>query len=210
MLRQFDKKFRRGVPSQDTASHPAVPASAENGYAVAYASAVSCDYVAENASSYVDAELNPLAIQQIANHLNHCPNCAKMVADVERVGLVLEREWCDSALLPSSLEVEFALDSILDALPPVHESNLESKHTGIPHVTRWVRFTTGVVGGAIFVTSLWSSYQIGFWQGRASAFTPEPAVRQPLSPAPTPPKTPPPTLLQFRLPLKPPRVGSTT
>ncbi len=197
MLRHFDNKNRRSISSQDTASAPAASLWQANDDAFASLPAVSCDYVAENVSGYVDAELNPQAIQQIANHLNNCPNCAKIVAEVERVGLVLEREWSDNAPLPSSLEVEFALDSIMDALPPIYEPSRSSKHGDTPHVTRWVRFTTGFVGGALFVTSLWSSYQVGFWQGRASYFAPA-TLHQPLPTAPTPPPAKSPESTLFR------------
>lgn len=197
MLKQFDGKNRRGSASQYTPA-PASAASPWQANEDAL-TAVSCDYVADNVSSYVDAELSPLTIQQIANHLNICPNCAKMAAEVSRVGLALEREWSDNAPLPSSLEVEFALDAIMDALPPVHEASLAPTHGDSPRIARWGRFTTGFVGGALFVASLWSSYQVGFWQGRASSFAP-PTLHQPLpaspSPAPPPYKSPESTLFR--------------
>ncbi|GDX40924.1 hypothetical protein LBMAG21_12160 [Armatimonadota bacterium] len=200
MLRHFDHKNRRDIVSKETNSTPIWQA---NDYAVIPVPAVACDYVAENTSSYLDAELDLRAMEQIANHLNNCSNCAKTVAGVESVGLVLEREWSDIAPLPSSLEIEFALDSIMDALPPLHERTHDAKHADTSHSTRWVRFTTGIVGGALFVASLWSSYQVGFWQGRVSAFTPEPGYHQPLpvnpipsvsTPAPPSPKPPETTL----------------
>jgi len=125
-----------------------------------------CAFVSVNLSAYQDGELDPDSLKLIVSHLAHCPNCAAAFDALQEVDETLEREWRDSAPLPSSSQFASALDAIMDALPdePVATPVFAPKR--IHARVRWTRFATGVAGLCAFGSLLWSSYRLGYQQGQ--------------------------------------------
>jgi hypothetical protein len=78
----------------------------------------------------------------------------------------LEREWRDSAPLPSSSQFARSIDSIMDALPDQPAPTPVFAPKRIHARVRWTRFATGVAGLFAFGSLIWSSYRLGYEQGR--------------------------------------------
>lgn len=126
-----------------------------------------CAFVQANLPVYLDAELAPRPHNAVANHLDDCPACMNLVKEAERVDEFLRGEWSREASLPSACEVQIALDSIMDALPPQPEATPRPR---VPHSNiGWVRFSAGVAGVVLFLGLLWSSYQVGYSHGVSHA-----------------------------------------
>ena len=90
---------------------------------------------------------------------------------------MIQREWRD-APLPSASEMRFALDSIMDALPPVPNAPPVFAPRRIHARFRWMRFATGIASIIALLGLLWSTYRFGFTQGRSSLSTPFAPRRQ--------------------------------
>jgi hypothetical protein len=127
-----------------------------------------CDLVVANLSAFQDGELDPDQQRVIEAHLHKCDYCASVFAAIKTTDMALEREWREGAPLPSSLEVKVAIDSIMEALPPVPAPAPQFEPKRVHARTRWMRFATGMTGGFALVGMLMSSYAIGFANGRKS------------------------------------------
>lgn len=125
-----------------------------------------CDLVIANLSSYQDNELDPDQKRVIEAHLHKCDYCASVFEAIKTTDMLVEREWRDGSPLPSSLEIDVAIDAIMDALPPVPAPRFEPKR--VHARTRWMRFATGITGIFGFSGMLLSSYALGFANGRRS------------------------------------------
>ena len=130
----------------------------------------------ETLSAYLDGELDSDSQAEVANHLNNCPQCADAFDALLATDRMIQREWRD-APLPSASEMRFALDSIMDALPPLPVAPPAFAPRRIHAKARWMRFATGIAGVIALLGLLWSSYRLGFAQGRSSLssqFAPRP------------------------------------
>lgn len=125
-----------------------------------------CEFVSVNLSAYQDGELDPDSLKLIVSHLTHCPNCAASFDALQSVDETLEREWRDSAPLPSSSQFARSLDSIMEALPNEPAVTPAFAPKRVHARVRWTRFATGVAGLFAFGSLLWSSYRLGYQQGQ--------------------------------------------
>src|SRR5262249_37298939 len=98
----------------------------------------------ESLSDYVDNEVTPDQRRVIESHLIRCPHCADVLDALQTTDEMLEREWRESAPLPSSMELQQAVDSIMAALPPVPEQSATFAPKRVHSKTRWMRFSTGM------------------------------------------------------------------
>jgi|SRR5579871_2581738 len=125
-----------------------------------------CDLVVANLSAYQDDELDPDQKRVIEAHLHKCDYCASVFEAIKTTDMLVEREWREGSPLPSSLEIDVAIDAIMDALPPMPAPRFEPKR--VHARTRWMRFATGITGLFGFSGMLLSSYALGFANGRRS------------------------------------------
>jgi hypothetical protein len=125
-----------------------------------------CEFVSVNLSAYQDGELDPDSLKLIVSHLAHCPHCAAAFDALQEVDETLEREWRDSAPLPSSSQFAASIDSIMDSLPSEPAATPVFAPKRIHARVRWTRFATGVAGLCAFGSLLWSSYRLGYQQGQ--------------------------------------------
>ena len=133
-----------------------------------------CEFVSVNLSAYQDGELDPDSLNLIVSHLTHCPHCAAAFDALQSVDETLEREWRDSAPLPSSSQFAHALDAILKALPDEPAAAPTFAPKRVHARVRWTRFATGVAGLFAFGSLLWSSYRLGYQQGQMTNASPHP------------------------------------
>ena len=151
-----------------------------------------CDFVTTNLSAYLDGELDSAQTRLVGSHLGKCPRCSEILESLSDVDETIQREWRDSAPLPSSFRFEQAVDDIMAALPSVPVEAVAFAAHRVHARARWMRFATGVAGLVVILTSLWSSYWLGYTNGRRSLSTPGSVFSnpfrynpsQPLSPAP--------------------------
>jgi anti-sigma factor RsiW len=132
--------------------------------------------VAVNLSAYLDNELDPDQSDMITAHLESCAACADLLDAMEETDEEIQREWREDSPLPSSSQFRQSVDAIMDALPAELVAEPVFAPKRVHARTRWVRFATGMSGFILVAGMLWSSYRIGYVQGRQnagkSAFTP--------------------------------------
>jgi anti-sigma factor RsiW len=157
-LRDFSKRDRNALPPTGR--------SGGNGGWPGRGGDDACEFVSVNLSAYQDGELDPDSLKLIVSHLAHCPNCADAFDALQMVDETLEREWRDSAPLPSSSQFAHSIDSIMDALPNEPAATPAFAPKRIHARVRWTRFATGVAGLFAFGSLLWSSYRLGYEQGQ--------------------------------------------
>jgi len=128
-----------------------------------------CRLVAVNLSAYLDNELDPDQSEMVTAHLEACADCADLLDAMYDTDEEIQREWREDTPLPSSSQFRRSIDAIMDALPaePVAEPVFAPKR--VHARTRWVRFATGMSGMVVIAAMLWSSYRIGYVQGRQNA-----------------------------------------
>ena len=131
----------------------------------------------ETLSAYLDGELDSDSQTEVANHLNNCPQCADAFDALLATDRMIQREW-RNAPLPSASEMRFALDSIMDALPPVPAAPPVFAPRRVHARFRWMRFATGIASIIALLGLLWSTYRFGFAQGRSSLSMPFAPRRQ--------------------------------
>lgn len=131
-----------------------------------------CNFIAANLSAYLDGELDSDQARLVGAHLKQCPHCAEILEAMSTVDETIEREWRESTPLPSSLHFDAAIDNIMDALPSVPVEAVAFAAHRVHARTRWMRFATGIAGAVAVVTSLWSSYWLGYSNGRRSIAAP--------------------------------------
>jgi anti-sigma factor RsiW len=143
-----------------------------------------CNLVVVNLSAYLDDELDPDMQQVVEAHLRNCSRCTEVVAALQTTDTIIQREWRDNAPLPSSSEFRQAVDNLIDALPPAPVKEAPFARKRVHAKARWMRFSSGIVGVIALFSLLWSTYNLGYTQGRMS---PLPAV-SPLPAAPSNPR----------------------
>lgn len=136
----------------------------------------SCRLVSVSLSAYLDGELDPEQTQLINKHLNQCADCAAMLQAMEETDEIIEREWREGAPLPSSSQFRHSIDDIMDALPTAQAETPVFAPKRVHSRTRWMRFATGMSGVILFGGMLWSSYRLGYSQGRQSTLNPSPTA----------------------------------
>jgi anti-sigma factor RsiW len=127
-----------------------------------------CLWVAENLSAYLDEALDPATLRRFEKHIGDCLRCAadlKMFLEKDRL---IQREWRQTAPLPSSSQVRQSVDAIMDALPPAPEVPATFASKRVHARARWMRFSTGLTGLLAFFGMLWSSYRLGYLHGQKS------------------------------------------
>lgn len=127
-----------------------------------------CAIVLANLPGYMDEDLDMNQRRYIENHLSDCPTCAAELDALRSTDSRLQREWCESAPLPSSSEYKHAIDSIMAALPPAPARAAAFAPKRVHAKARWIRFSTGFAGLMAFLGLLWSSYYLGYVNGRRS------------------------------------------
>jgi anti-sigma factor RsiW len=155
-----------GFPARDRNALPPTGRSGGRGGWPGRGGDDACEFVSVNLSAYQDGELDPDSLNLIVSHLTHCPNCAAAFDALQSVDETLEREWRDSAPLPSSSQFARSIDSIMDALPEEPAPTPVFAPKRVHARVRWTRFATGVAGLFAFGSLLWSSYRLGYQQGQ--------------------------------------------
>ena len=123
-----------------------------------------CEFVSVNLSAYQDGELDPDSLKLIVSHLAHCTNCADAFDALQEIDETLEREWRDSAPLPSSSQFARSIDSIMDALPnepaatPVFAASLNAQTPPSPPFRS--QFSRSVVSLFPRITLLCSRFSV--------------------------------------------------
>ncbi len=127
-----------------------------------------CGLVAANLSAYQDGELDSDETRLVAAHVGKCPRCAEIFETLQQTDAEIEREWRESAPLPSSLRYEQAVNSVMAALPaaPVQTPTFAPRR--VHARARWTRFASGMAAVIVLAVSLWTSYQLGYTRGRSS------------------------------------------
>ena len=144
-----------------------------------------CDFVTSNLSAYLDGELDNAQTRLVGSHLGKCPRCSEILQSLSDVDETIQREWRESAPLPSSFRFEQAVDDIMAALPSVPVEAVAFAAHRVHARTRWMRFATGIAGLIAILTSLWSSYWLGYTNGRRSLSTPGSASMNPFRYSPS-------------------------
>lgn len=139
-----------------------------------------CNLVFVNLAAYQDQELDPDQLAVVEAHLNRCPRCMARLTTLQELDAQIEREWRESAPLPSSSQFKNSIDAIMAALPEEPVAAPEYTQKRVHARARWMRFSTGMAGVVAFVSMLWSSYCLGYAHGRSN-----PSVR-PALPSVTP------------------------
>jgi anti-sigma factor RsiW len=170
-----------------------------------------CTRTAANLAAYLDEELDMNQRRAVESHLNLCAACASTLDALRRTDTFIQREWRDTAPLPSSSEQKRAIDSIMAALPPVPAAPAAFAPKRVHARTRWIRFSTGLTGLIALLGLLWSSYRLGYEHGRMSVRSASiPPTNVPVSPASGSRLTPivfsPPTLFLAK-PSSPPSIA---
>ncbi len=127
-----------------------------------------CRLVGLNLPAYQDDALDPDTRNAVEAHLGHCVRCASNLEALRKTDEAIQREWRESAPLPSSLEVHVAMDAIMDALPPAPVETVEFAPKRVHARNRWTRFATGLASILTFGSLMWSSYRLGYADGRLS------------------------------------------
>ena len=149
-----------------------------------------CDFVTTNLSAYLDGELDSAQTRLVGSHLGKCPRCSEILESLSDVDETIQREWRDSAPLPSSFRFEQAVDDIMTALPSVPVEAVAFAAHRVHARTRWMRFATGIAGLVAILTSLWSSYWLGYTNGRRSLSMPGSVFSNPFRYNPSKPLSP--------------------
>ena len=143
-----------------------------------------CDLVSVNLSAYQDGELDPDQMRLVVNHLTTCPQCAAELKALRATDRRIQREWRDSAPLPSSSRFDQSIDAIMAALPPAPAAPAVFAPKRVHARARWMRFSTGMAGIIALAGMSWSSYQLGYVHGRRSTRPASPIAISPLSASP--------------------------
>ena len=77
----------------------------------------SCELIIANLSAFQDGEMDQEEARRITLHLGTCSRCAGIFAVIQETDEILEREWRNSAPLPSSLRYQKSIDCIMNSLP---------------------------------------------------------------------------------------------
>lgn len=77
----------------------------------------SCEQIIVKLSAFQDGELDHEEFRRVTLHLGKCSRCAGIFAMIQETDEILEREWRNSAPLPSSLRYTQSIDTIMDSLP---------------------------------------------------------------------------------------------
>lgn len=134
-----------------------------------------CGLVAANLSAYQDGELDSDETRLVAAHVGKCPRCAEIFETLQQTDDEIEREWRESAPLPSSLHYEQAIDSVMAALPAIPVQAPTFAPRRVHARARWTRFASGIAAVTVLAVSLWSSYQLGYTRGRSSVANASPS-----------------------------------
>lgn len=139
-----------------------------------------CDLIVVNLSAFHDGELDEDTQRLMEQHLSTCLDCARILKAMQETDAVIQREWRETAALPSS----FAVDAIMNALPAQPSPPMVLEPNRVHARTRWIRFATNVCCTFLLLALLISSYALGFLNGRDSrglhpAFDPVSAVDPP-------------------------------
>ncbi|HLJ57020.1 MAG TPA: zf-HC2 domain-containing protein [Chthonomonadaceae bacterium] len=164
-----DPFTQQAPPSDLPIDYAVVPPAKQGGRFGEGGEPESCRLVVVNLSAYLDSELDPDQAQLVADHLNSCPRCADLLDAMEGTDEDIVREWRDSAPLPSSSQFRNGVDAIMGALPPAAAAAEPFAPRRVHSRTRWMRFATGLSGVIVAGGMLWSSYRLGYVQGRAVA-----------------------------------------
>ncbi len=135
-----------------------------------------CGLVVANLSAYLDSDLVSDEQRLIAAHLAKCPNCSAVLTSMQETDQLIQREWRDSAPLPSSFAGKQSIDSIMDSLPPVPVPTPQFTPKRVHSRTRWIRFASGVTVLVCLLGSLWYTYLIGYSNGRRSISSSVPII----------------------------------
>ncbi len=131
-----------------------------------------CAFVSVSLSAYQDGELDSDSLRIVLSHLSRCPHCVSELDALQTADESLEREWRDSAPLPSSCQFKLSVDAIMDALPPAVDAPKAFAPRRVHARARWTRFAAGAAGMFAFGTLLWSSYRLGYQQGQQKSALP--------------------------------------
>ncbi len=131
-----------------------------------------CKLVMTHLAAYQDNELDSDQRYVIEAHLGKCPECAAGLEALRTTDALIEREWRECAPLPSSLRFKQSVDSIMAALPPVPVAPTAFAPKRVHSRLRWMRISAGLASVVAFFSLLWSSYRLGYEQGRQSLTTP--------------------------------------
>jgi anti-sigma factor RsiW len=125
-----------------------------------------CDLIMVNLSAYLDGELDQDTFDLVNSHIDRCSRCTAIFASMQQLDGDIEREWRDGTPLPSFIEMQDAVDAIMNSLPPAPEDTPEYAPRRVHAKVRWMRFATGLFSAIGLLTLLWSSYRLGYAQGR--------------------------------------------
>jgi anti-sigma factor RsiW len=165
----------RGFSARDRNALPPTGRSGGNGGRPGRGGDDACEFVSVNLSAYQDGELDSDSLKLIVSHLSHCPHCSAAMDALQEIDETLEREWRDSAPLPSSSQFARSIASIMDALPDEPAATPAFAPKRVHARARWTRFATGVAGAFAFGGLLWSSYRLGYQEGQHSNVSRYPA-----------------------------------
>ena len=127
-----------------------------------------CGLIMANLAAYQDNELNAEERRVVEAHLAECVHCSSSLAALQTNDRLIEREWRESAPLPSSKEFRQSVDAIMAALPPVPAKEAAFAPKRVHSRARWMRFSSGFAGIIALFCLIWSSYQLGYAHGRLS------------------------------------------
>lgn len=120
-----------------------------------------CDRTAAYLPAYADNELDADHRLSVENHLNKCVLCAASLDRLQQIDRYIQREWRESAPLPSSSDHTSAVASIMAALPPAAELPVSYAPRRVHVRIRWSRIATAAAGLAGLVSLMWSSHSLG-------------------------------------------------
>jgi hypothetical protein len=137
-----------------------------------------CGLTEANLAAFEDGELNREQAQLVEAHLAGCVKCASTLKMLRAEDSLISWEWRESAPLPFSSEMRFAVDSIMAALPPA-EAHAAFARRRVHVRVRWNRLAAGLMGIVAMAGMIWSSYRIGYAHGRQSVARPISASESP-------------------------------
>lgn len=125
-----------------------------------------CRLVLVNLSAYQDGELDSDTLIVVEAHIAKCDYCSAILDTMIETDEMVEREWREYSPLPSSFGVKHAVDNIMAQLPAVPDAPHEFAPKRVHARLRWMRFSTGVMSIVALFSMLWTSYRLGFAQGK--------------------------------------------
>ena len=106
-------------------------------------------------AAYADNELDVDQRSKVEDHLNNCVRCAADLDTLQHIDGFIQRDWRDSAPLPSSIGHAESVAAIIAALPPESPIPVSFARKRVHVRARWSRIAAGIAGIVSLIGLVW-------------------------------------------------------